>query len=68
MENYTSTFGNSAADAAPLERASFIRKTYMHLAMAILAFIGLEFFLFNSGYAEVIASTMMSFSWLIVLS
>jgi len=68
MENFTSTYGNSAADAAPLERASFIRKTYLHLAAAILAFIGLETYLFTSGFAEVIATTMMGFSWFIVLA
>ncbi len=68
MENYTSTFGNSAADAAPQERAMFIRKTYLHLAAAILAFIGLETYLFTSGIADVIATTMMGFSWFIVLA
>ncbi len=68
MENYTTTFGNSAADAAPQERASFIRKTYLHLAAAILAFIGLEFYLFNSGIADMIAETMFGFSWFIVLA
>src|SRR5215207_8436446 len=68
MENFTSTYGNSAADAAPQERASFIRKTYLHLAAAILAFIGLETYLFTSGYAELIAETMFGFSWFIVLA
>jgi FtsH-binding integral membrane protein len=68
MENYTSTFGNSAADAAPQDRASFIRKTYLHLAAAILAFIGLETFLFSSGIAQTIASAMLGFSWFIVLA
>lgn len=68
MENYTTTFGNSAADAAPQERASFIRKTYLHLAAAILAFIGLEVYLFNSGIADMIAETMFGFSWFIVLA
>jgi FtsH-binding integral membrane protein len=68
MENYTSTYGNSAADAAPQERASFIRKTYLHLAAAILAFIVLETYLFTSGLAEAIATTMFGFSWFIVLA
>ncbi|HEY8562185.1 MAG TPA: Bax inhibitor-1 family protein [Pyrinomonadaceae bacterium] len=68
MENYTTTFGNSAADAAPQERASFIRKTYLHLAAAILAFIGLEVILFSSGIAQTIASAMFGFSWFIVLA
>lgn len=70
MDNYTTTFGNSAADASPQERASFIRKTYLHLAGAIAAFILLEFYLFNSGLAQSIASTMLGsggLSWLLVL-
>lgn len=70
METYTNTFGNSAAEAAPQERARFIRKTYLHLATAILAFVGLEYFLFSSGMAETIAATMLGgrFSWFIVLA
>lgn len=70
MNNFTSTYGNSAADAAPQERARFIRKTYLHLAGAILAFVGLEYLLFSSGVADVIASTMLGgrFSWFIVLA
>ena len=68
MENYSSTYGNSAAQAAPQERASFIRKTYLHLAAAILAFIVLETDLFTSGAADVIASTMFGLSWFIVLA
>jgi uncharacterized protein len=68
MENYSTTFGNSAAEAAPQERASFIRKTYLHLAAAIFAFILLETYLFMSGIADVIAATMFGFSWFIVLA
>src|SRR5215213_10978145 len=70
MENFTSTYGNSAADAAPQERASFIRRTYLHLAGAILAFVGLEYLIFSSGFAETIAAAMVGtrFSWFIVLS
>jgi FtsH-binding integral membrane protein len=68
MDNYTTTYGNSAAQAAPEERASFIRKTYLHLAAAILAFIVLETYLFTSGIADTIATTMFGFSWFIVLA
>ncbi len=71
MNTYESTFGNnSAANALPAERAKFIRKTYLHLAAAILAFVGLEVFLFASGAAQTIAATMLggNFSWLIVLA
>ncbi len=67
---FNSTYGNSAADALPEERARFIRKTYLHLAAAILAFILLEGFLFTSGAADSIISVMRlggSMSWLLVL-
>jgi len=40
------------AAAMPSERAAFIRRTYSHLAGAILAFAGLEAVLFQSGVAE----------------
>ena len=39
MEDFTTTFENSVATAAPIERAAFIRKTYLLLSAAILAFI-----------------------------
>ncbi len=70
MNNYTETFGNSVAEAMPAERAAFIRKTYLHLAAAILAFIALEGYLFVSGIANSIISVMVmggGMSWLLVL-
>ncbi len=70
MQDYTSTFGNSAANAMPAERAKFIRKTYMLLAAAIVAFIAVEAFLFASGAATVIASIIFdggAIGWLLVL-
>ncbi len=70
MEDFTSTYGNSVAEAAPADRAAFIRKTYMLLAAAILAFIAVEGFLFASGAAVVIASVLFSggaIGWLVVL-
>ena len=71
MENFTSTYGNKpAAEALPVERASFIRKTYMLLAVAILAFIGVEMVLFGSGAAFLITRVLFSggsIGWLVVL-
>lgn len=67
---YEQTFGNySVADVSPEERASFIRKTYLHLAGAILAFIVLEAFLMTSGAATVLTQTMLGsrWSWFFVL-
>ncbi|QED27406.1 permease [Microvenator marinus] len=58
---------NSVSTASTDERVAFIRKTYAHLLFAILAFVGIEVALFATGLAEVIAQTMLSVSWLLVL-
>ena len=55
-----------AAQAPADARATFIRNTYLHLAGAILAFIGLEFVLVNSPLAEPLVS-LMGNAWLLVL-
>lgn len=57
------------ADYAPDVRASFIRKTYAHLAVALLAFVGVEYLLVNSPIAAPLVGTMLGsqWSWLIVL-
>lgn len=57
----------TVADAGELERAAFIRRTYAHLAVAILAFVGLETFLISSGIGFYITEFMLSGSWLFVL-
>jgi FtsH-binding integral membrane protein len=62
---------SSAAAAEPSERATFIRRTYSHLAGAILAFIGLEAILLTvtAPYKEQVLGLLLvsRFSWLIVL-
>jgi len=61
-------FTLSAAKSSASDRAAFIRRTYAHLAMAILAFIGLEYYLVNAPFAAKLAMSMTSgFSWFIVL-
>ena len=58
----------SAADSSASERAGFIRRTYGHLAIAILGFIAVEYYLVHSPFAAKLASSMTSgMSWLIVL-
>jgi len=58
----------SVAQAQPGERAAFIRRTYAHLAGAILAFIGLEIYMVNSPIAEMLLNVMvMRFGWLLIL-
>ncbi|HBR58813.1 MAG TPA: permease [Blastocatellia bacterium] len=71
MNDYTTTFGNSAADALPEHRAQFIRKTYLLLAAAIAAFIGVEVILFSTPAAGMIATVIFSggsMGWLLVLA
>jgi FtsH-binding integral membrane protein len=59
---------NAAAYALPDERASFIRKTYTHLAFAVLGFLVLEYVLLQLPGIERVASLMTSgFNWLIVI-
>ncbi|MDQ6785241.1 MAG: Bax inhibitor-1 family protein [Acidobacteriota bacterium] len=67
--NFQSTYNYSAAEALPAERASFIRKTYAHLAGAVLLFVLMETYLVVSGAGMWIARTMLggNFSWFIVL-
>jgi FtsH-binding integral membrane protein len=60
-----------ASYALPEERAGFIRKTYAHLALALLGLLGLEFVLFNSLGPENLQSIAVlmtqGFNWLLVL-
>ncbi len=48
-------------------RAAFIMRTYVNLLGAILGFVAIEMYLFESGLAERIAVAMLSVSWLLVL-
>jgi FtsH-binding integral membrane protein len=59
----------SVAQSRPSERATFIQKTYTHLAGAVGAFIVLEFLLFQLGIAELMLNIVAGsqFSWLAFL-
>ncbi|MCB1054847.1 MAG: US12 family protein [Acidobacteria bacterium] len=48
-------------------RSTFVMQTYLHLFMAILAFVGVEIVLFTSGIAPVLAQAMLGVNWLLVL-
>jgi FtsH-binding integral membrane protein len=58
------------ADAGTTERGQFIRRTYLHLAGAILAFVAIEAALLNSPVAPALMNLMTGgkYSWLIVLA
>tara|TARA_B100000674_G_scaffold370920_1_gene313302 strand:- start:27302 stop:28009 length:708 start_codon:yes stop_codon:yes gene_type:complete len=58
----------TAAQSSPAERAGFIRKTYGHLAIALLAFTGIEYYLVNAPFAQKLAVSMtQGMSWLVVM-
>jgi FtsH-binding integral membrane protein len=57
------------AQEQPQARAEFIKKTYLHLAGAVAAFIAIETLLIQSGIAEKFAQAMSGgFTWLAVLA
>jgi FtsH-binding integral membrane protein len=64
-------YGNpfvTAADAKAADRALFIRRTYLHLAGAILAFVGLEAALLQMpGIENLVGAMTGGMSWLFVL-
>src|SRR5688572_9966656 len=68
--NSQSTYPIAAAEAAPEQRAAFIRRTYGTLTAAILAFIGIEYFLLQSPLVEPLLRFVGrgQYSWLIVLA
>ena len=58
----------TVAQAQPNERAAFIRNTYLHLGFAILAFIGVEWFLLQQSWAPALIQKMTGgMGWLLVL-
>lgn len=61
--------GQLVAEAGVDARAEFIKKTYLHLAGAILAFIGLEYILFSMPFTPRLIQLMLGtrYSWLVVL-
>jgi len=69
MDTYVNTAVLTVAQAQPDERATFIRRTYIHLAGAVAAFVGLEAVLLKS----VLATAMLKFisanqyGWLMIL-
>lgn len=52
--------GETAAAAPPSARAAFIQRTYLHLAGAVLAFLGIEAALIASGVATDLVKTMFA--------
>ena len=58
----------TVSQSEPSERAAFIRRTYGHLAGAVLVFVGLEIYMVNSPIAHMLLKVMsMPFGWLAIL-
>ena len=70
MNDFAPPFDDTVANALPEQRAQFIRKTYMLLAAAILAFVAVEAFLFLTPAAEGILTVVSAggrLGWILVL-
>src|SRR5687768_8159555 len=64
------SWGLTAAEAPATDRATFIRQTYLHLAVAVLAFVGLEWALLSTSLPETMLSMIAEsgrVGWLVVL-
>lgn len=66
--SFRDRIANPAAQASAVERTEFIKKTYLHLAGAVVATVGLTTVLVNL-FGAALTETMVGtrFSWLIVL-
>ena len=63
-------FGDIAAQAAVDERATFIRKTYLHLLGAVLAFAAIDAIaltLFNEQVGQFASTVTSGYTWLLFL-
>ncbi len=67
MEYQNQYPARAAVGLAVEARSRFVMRTYGHLMGAIVAFVMLEVFLFQSGLAIAIAEALLGVSWLIVL-
>jgi FtsH-binding integral membrane protein len=72
MSSYlTDGYHYETAAAAPVnERVNFIRRTYLHLCVAILAFVGIEAALIASGAGQEFLRTIVAqqVSWILILA
>ncbi|MEZ5480567.1 MAG: Bax inhibitor-1 family protein [Thiolinea sp.] len=62
--------GTLVANASESERVGFIRRTYLHVAGAVLAFVLVESLIIQSGLAAAFTGMIVgsSWSWLIVMA
>jgi uncharacterized protein len=61
------TFERPVAEQPENVRTEFMTRVYVKLMVGIAAFIGVEYLLFASGLAEIIAGIVFGTNWLIIL-
>lgn len=68
-QNPYASFGSTASLAPADERTTFLKKTYMHLAAAIYAFVAIQFAIFKLVDVEPLVQSVLGtrWGWLIVL-
>jgi FtsH-binding integral membrane protein len=60
---YSMPVGQMSAEV----RGSFLVRVYSHLALALLMFVGIEVWFFQSGFADTIVDAFSSVNWLLIL-
>lgn len=69
----TRTYGGSVADTGVDARTTFLKKTYLHLLGALLAFVGIEALILNvfdaqlAGIVGMMTGGLGGYAWLVVL-
>lgn len=63
MDSFTSL----EAGAGAREQSSFLTRVYLHLIAAVVLFVGLEVWFFQSGIAGAVVGVFSGVSWLVVL-
>lgn len=63
MDSFSSSLDRGEAQA----QASFLTRVYGHLILAVLLFVGLEVWFFQSGIAQTVLGVFSGVSWLVVL-
>jgi FtsH-binding integral membrane protein len=61
------TFSVPVSDLAARDQSSFLTRVYVHLILAVLLFVGLEVWFFQSGIANAVLRIFSGVSWLVVL-
>ena len=67
MGNYNSVFDDVVANHDEVARGQFIRKTYGHVAGALVAFVAIEGLLLSTSFAVDLATAMIGNWWAVLL-